>query len=550
MRSDLRLLSLLAAPLIAAVPARAAVFGAPAVPITQTIDIQPIDVCNNTGQTCASVGLLNAYVAYADLMFQQAGVAFVALPTTKFIPAANDPTNWLNPTVSATGSDPFDIAHQLMNGPRHGEPAGNSTAVLNVWFVNTITVSGPAAYGSGLIDGNGSIIATAPNPQTHLIASIDTLAHELGHNLGLTHVDQAPLNTTPLFTPANLMYSGDEPGDNPLFRTVPVELCQVAPYNCAAPQGATVAAQPIKATVTRGGRVLTLASTAGIVPSMFVTGANIPAGDYVVAVSGSTVTLAQSLTAIDNVGTPVSFAAPPPADELSSTPVAGQPKSQIATANNPLYTMQLADIAITPAKLAPLPGCAAGLAVHSCGFTLSGTLPPGISLTGYSLRFLGRTDVTGSATALCGAGPAQNSVGVRTVTGGNEELAFALAACSNTVTDAIALSYVNPFTLPISADYDFSNGVASRAGFDHSGDSDSQDPLSVSSAGAPQFPPDTGLPISNLADASPEGQTPEQVASFPLPNPSFPVPEPPASLVFVSGLGLLLLTRGRGRSRG
>jgi len=79
MRSDLRLL-LLTAPLLAALPARAAVFGVPEVPITQTIDIQPIDVCNSTGKTCAPVGLVNAYVAYADLMFQQAGVAFVPLP--------------------------------------------------------------------------------------------------------------------------------------------------------------------------------------------------------------------------------------------------------------------------------------------------------------------------------------------------------------------------------------------------------------------------------------------------------------------------------------
>lgn len=542
MRSGV-MLFLLAAPLVAAGPARAAVFGSPPVPITKTIDIQPIDVCNSSGTSCAPTSFAPVYEAYADLIFQQAGVGLVFLPATKFIPASSDPTNWLNPTIDASGSDAFDVAHQLMRLPGHGQPTSNTTAVLNLWFVDTLKVSsGPTVYGTGFIGGNGAIVATAPNPVTGALASVDTLAHEVGHNLGLTHVDDTPLNGTTLDTSLNLLYGGGTSGENPFFRTLPVLPCQVAPYSCPVTAGATVPARPLLAATPRGTKILDLASTAGVKIDMFATGPNIPAGDYVTAVSTSGVTLALSTLNADPAGALVSFASPPPTDELSTGVVPGESQSQATTTRNPLYASDLGKITILPTSgahpcVSGAPPGAKG-ASFGCSFTLDGALPSGITLTGYDLNFLGVTDISGSATIEC-TGHAVNEAGVASIAGGNESLGFTLAApCGGQIFDVIDLSYTSPFTMPVSADYDFSNGVASRAGFDSSGTSDSQDPISLSIVGTPSFLPDTGLPLTNIADLDFEGQFPSSV------------PEPPALVVLISSLALLTFARRRSRAIG
>lgn len=210
------------------VRAQAAVLGSPAEPITQLVTVQPIDVCNNLGGACAPITGLSAYESFADATFAQAGIGFAFAPVVKY-----DNSGFLNPQADSTASAVFDTAHQLVRTPGHQQSANPKT--LNIYFVNNIvaTTNGipvnpfMGVYGYGLIGGNGAIIATAPD-KLGRVAALDTVAHELGHNLGLFHVDVPPLaGPNSIYnTPENLMRT--------LGRTAPTQLCQVLPFSCAA----------------------------------------------------------------------------------------------------------------------------------------------------------------------------------------------------------------------------------------------------------------------------------------------------------------------------
>ncbi len=196
----------------------------PTNPVTEIITVQPIDVC---GTTCAPIANLGTWEAYANAIWNQAGIAFDFLAPTDLVAPS-----FLNTTITATtkypSGEPDDMAHQLMYGSGHGQNSNPST--LNVWFVDSLTVINDTSpkqniapvYGQGFIGGNGSILATEPNSSTGKIPAPDTLAHELGHNLGLEHVT-GPAN--------NLLY--------PIGRTVPSAPCQVTPYTCTGPKQPT-----------------------------------------------------------------------------------------------------------------------------------------------------------------------------------------------------------------------------------------------------------------------------------------------------------------------
>ncbi len=196
--------------------------GNPAEPVTNIITLQPIDVCGSSDpSSCAlesatSPYSLSDYVQAINTVYQKAGLGVVFLPTVQYI----DPS-YLNTTIFGSGGSPTDQAHQLMYTPGHGQNANPTT--LNAWFVDTLqTSTGAPVYGTGFIGGNGIILPTQANPDTGGFAALDTLAHETGHNLGLTHVDQ-----TSNASPYNLMQSSG--------RTVPGDPCQISAFSCANP---------------------------------------------------------------------------------------------------------------------------------------------------------------------------------------------------------------------------------------------------------------------------------------------------------------------------
>ncbi len=203
---------------------------------TATVNVQIINVCDDLGNNCAlsSPGTSYAYNPTAiQRVFNQAGVAVRLLDPVQFNSSA-----YLNPAVIDDPADgyltgnPVDPAHLLLNSPGHRQ--NTNPNVLNVFLVNslphTTALSGkitPASllFGLGLQNANGAIATTgifpSVTPGSYLVAGIDNIPHEVGHNLGLLHVDG-----TADSSPYNLMQ-----GQN---RFVPNTECGIAGTSCDA----------------------------------------------------------------------------------------------------------------------------------------------------------------------------------------------------------------------------------------------------------------------------------------------------------------------------
>lgn len=174
-----------------------------------TINVQLINVCADDGTNCALSSPAASYgysPAAIQRVFDQAGINVNLLAPVQYNNSA-----YLNPAVIddpdhgyQTGS-PTDPAHQLLDLPGHLQ--NTDSQVLNVFLVNTLPhttsvsgVSTPAStlYGIGLQNANGTVVTTGLNntPAGIYVAGIDNIAHELAHNLGLTHVNDPPLAGT------------------------------------------------------------------------------------------------------------------------------------------------------------------------------------------------------------------------------------------------------------------------------------------------------------------------------------------------------------------
>lgn len=141
----------------------------------QTIDwyftIQPIQLCNDAGASCAPIPL---FAAEVEKIYRQAGVAPIFLPTTQ-----------LNNTTLLTTSTGITSVDQPGNG-RNPNPT-----TINTWFVNNlVTDPGFVLYGEAWVNANGVVInGSAVQNFNRGNGRIDTLAHEIGHNFGLLHTN-------------------------------------------------------------------------------------------------------------------------------------------------------------------------------------------------------------------------------------------------------------------------------------------------------------------------------------------------------------------------
>jgi len=129
--------------------------------------VNPIQVCNDTGGTPAPIPM---FQAETEKIFAQAGVAPIWLPTTQL----NDSS-----LLSVTTVLNLDL-------PGNGQHADPLT--INMWFVEDMPNPLGTLYGEAYNGANGvAINGTEVENFNGGVGRLDTVAHEIGHNLGLGH---------------------------------------------------------------------------------------------------------------------------------------------------------------------------------------------------------------------------------------------------------------------------------------------------------------------------------------------------------------------------
>jgi hypothetical protein len=140
---------------------------------TRFLSVQPIQVCNDFGIFCADLALFEAETKklWAQADIQVDFLAPVRLNGTRFL------------TIDS--QDEFaELSFSGGTGAFGRHPFSTRTAgPINMWFVDRIFDGLVESLGWAWIDQNGVVISD----NILDLNRRDTVAHEMGHNLGLTH---------------------------------------------------------------------------------------------------------------------------------------------------------------------------------------------------------------------------------------------------------------------------------------------------------------------------------------------------------------------------
>lgn len=131
-----------------------------------TIDIQPIQVCNDAGGDCAN-SALELFEDIGDKIWAQAGIDLNFL-------------SWMTVDDSS-----------ILNSANHASYSANpDPGIVNLWFIEDLASCGGVGstltlYGCG--GGNKISVTDLVFSFAGGIGRLDTISHEIGHILGLGH---------------------------------------------------------------------------------------------------------------------------------------------------------------------------------------------------------------------------------------------------------------------------------------------------------------------------------------------------------------------------
>lgn len=140
-----------------------------AMPITKAATVNVVTVCMNNGTNCAPQGPAGDlfFAAEVNKIWAQAGIHF------DFV---------VKPNLNNSN---FLVVNDSVPGQRFADLSTPSASSITMWLTYYVT----GAYGEAWLGAGGLVIAMQSVMD---VMRLDTIAHELGHNLGLDHDDSNP----------------------------------------------------------------------------------------------------------------------------------------------------------------------------------------------------------------------------------------------------------------------------------------------------------------------------------------------------------------------